>query len=592
MKPFPVRLSSLLLALACAASACLCVSCGEEEPASAPESETRETALPADPSSDKAETDVPAEAPEPAAPETEAAPEQSPLPADFESPYPKGMQAELLYRIAEPSSFSDRLTLASLEGLAAKNARDQILIQNGASSLFTPYIESGWGAKVTTKVDGHAVTLERLAAHYLAQGTVKGYILCSSDEGSESASAAVSAAGLLDCAVATEKNRAMLDKAGYECLLDASGWDDAALRASEYWDRLSRTAAFEQPVSMAPKLADYAVMAGAYFSFYDGHRAAEHTKKYKFLDDGAVVFGYNNTLGEHDTVESFSSLNVQMVPADHAYNLSTLSGFPLAEIKQKERETPEKTPEAVHTLCIVMSDGDNIQWVLNNFATSSEWYGSRRRGDFPVGWGASPALIDTAAPMLSYLYDKMTPKDEFLMQLSGLGYSFPSRWKKDARRKMAEELARSMARMDLRYAEILDDGGFREDVLADFAAQDGIDGLFYIDYSWYAGMGGEILWPEGKPAVSARYMIWADHPAGNIGYIARKLNRASVDPTEEDAYSFLIVHAWSGMKDGELKPHGNTMDAIAELISQLEDHVEVVTPGVFMERLRANCAPG
>ena len=238
-----------------------------------------------------------------------------------------------------------------------------------------------------------------------------------------------------------------------------------------------------------------------------------------------------------------------------------------------------------------MSDGDNIQWVLNNFATSSEWYGSRRRGDFPVGWGASPALIDTAAPMLSYLYDKMTPQDEFLMQLSGLGYTFPSRWTKEARRKMAEDLARSMGRMDIRYAEILDDGGFRADVLTDFAAQDGIDGLFYIDYSWYAGLGGEILWLEDKPAVSARYMIWADHPAGGIGYIARKLNRLSTDPREEEAYSFLIVHAWSGMKDGELKPHGNTMDAIAELISQLDDDVELVTPSVFMERLKANCGP-
>lgn len=585
MKPHLLRPLAAMLALLCLAG-----SCAKDTPDPAAETPAVETEAPV------TETPV-SEAPVSEAEETDAsepgsAEDPAPLPASFDSPYPKGRTAAILYRITEPSSFSDRLTLASLEGLAAKNADDQILIQNGASSLFTPYIESGWGAAVTTKVDGHAVTIERLAAHYLAAGTVKGYVLCSSDEGKESASAAVSVAGLLDCAVATEKNRAMLDKAGYECLLDVTDWDDAALRASEYWEQLSRKTAFEQPVSMAPKLVDYAVMAGAYFSFYDGHRAAEHTKKYKFLDEGAIVFGYNNTLGEHDTVESFSSLNIQMVPADHAYNLSTLSGFPLAEIKQKERETPEEEPGSVHTLCVVMSDGDNIQWVLNNFATSSEWYGSSKRGRFPVGWGASPALIDTAAPMLSYLYDKMTPKDEFLMQLSGLGYTFPSRWKTAPRRQMAKDLAASMARMDIRYAEILDDGGFSENVLGDFTAQDGIDGLFYIDYSWYAGMDGKILWPNGKPAVSARYMIWADHPAGGIGYIARKLNRASTDPASEDAYSFLIVHAWSGMKDGELKPHGNTMDAVSELVSQLDSHVELVTPGVFMERLIQNCRPG
>ena len=507
----------------------------------------------------------------------------------FESVYPKGMQAKSVVRITEPGSFSDKLTIASLQGLAAKHTDEQILIRTGAADLYAPVMESVWGAELTNRIGGKPATFDNLLAGYRDR-LPGGYVLCSSKAGDPSVSAAISVAGVTDCVIATEENRAAVEKAGYTLFLDLTGRDDSWLRGSEYWDLLSRSTAFEQPDSMAPKLVDYAVMAGAYFNFYDGSNPAAHKKMYKFLDEGAVIFGYNNSLGEYETVKSFSEMNLQMVPSDHAYNLSTLSGFRLASADQGLGDAAEAAdPEAVHTLCIVMSDGDNLQWVLNNFATGSEWYGSPKRGKFAMGWGISPAAIDTAAPMLSWLYGERTPKDEFIMQLSGLGYTFPSRWKTAARRDMAGKLAESMKRSGLRYAEILDDNGFKADSLGDFAAQDGIDGLFYIEYSGYASLDGRILWLNGKPAVSARYMIWADHAGGGLGYIARKLNRASRDPKSEDSYSFLIVHAWSGMKGGELAPHGNTMDAVAELISQLDSDVEIVTPSVFMERLIRNC---
>ena len=539
--------------------------------------------------------EIPAEAADPAPeteepvsaePEPEAEPETPPEPGVF----PKGVQAKTVVTVSEPSDYSDKLTLATLEGLAARSSDTQILIKNGASDLYLPLIRKEWGAETTDRIGGKPPTVSNLLAAFSDQ--IDGYVLCSSDPADPSVSTAVSVAGLLNAVVVTEKNRSTAEKAGYSMILDVTGCNERWLRSSEYWDRLNRKIAFEQPASMAPKLVDYAVMTNAFFGFYDGHVTAGHTKMYEFLDDGAVIFGYNNTLGELETVRSYGSLNLQMVPADHAYNLSTLSGFRLDRIKQKGGGSEEEeTPEAAHTLCVMMSDGDNLQWVLNNFATSSEWYGNPKRGKFPMAWGVSPAAIDTAAPMLSYLYGKATEKDEFVMQLSGLGYTFPSRWDPAARLDMAKELAKSMERADLKYAEILDDGGFKTESLKDFAAQPEIEGLFYIEYSWYASERGKILWLDGKPCVSARHMIWAGHPAGGLDYIARKINGASTDPKDEDAYTFLIVHAWSGMKNGKLAEHGNTMDAVAELLSMLDEDVEVVTPSVFMNRLIQNCAP-
>ena len=76
-----------------------------------------------------------------------------------------------------------------------------------------------------------------------------------------------------------------------------------------------------------------------------------------------------------------------------------------------------------------------------------------------------------------------------------------------------------------------------------------------------------------------------------LGFIARRINNAPTDPADEGSYTFLIVHAWSGLKNGKLAQHGNTLDAVAALIADLDEDVQIVTPGVFLERLIANCAP-
>ena len=44
-------------------------------------------------------------------------------------------------------------------------------------------------------------------------------------------------------------------------------------------------------------------------------------------------------------------------------------------------------------------------------------------------------------------------------------------------------------------------------------------------------------------------------------------------------------------KDGKLAQHGNTLDAVAALVADLDEDVQIVTPGVFMERLVENCGP-
>ena len=155
---------------------------------------------------------------------------------------------------------------------------------------------------------------------------------------------------------------------------------------------------------------------------------------------------------------------------------------------------------------------------------------------------------------------------------------------------MTGKLAEYMKRSDIRFAEILDDKGMEESVLSDFTMRDGIDGLFYIDYFDYAGMKGKTIWTNGKPTVSARYRIWEKFEDASIETVAQQINAAPKDPGKIDSYSFVIVHAWSGLSGNTLTSGGNTLDAVAKLISSFEEGVEVVAPSVFMDRIIVNGA--
>jgi hypothetical protein len=499
-------------------------------------------------------------------------------------------QATTLYKINVPDALGERVVLATLQGLLANCSEEQLLFSTSSVELYDQYLENNYGVSIQTKINKKACSTWNLVSYF--SDSISGYILCDESSSDESVSVAITLSGQLNAVVITKDLESKAKKAGLTCVLDVTGKNDEWLRSSEYWTNVNTQIAFEQDASMAPKLVDLAAMTGGYFSFYNGTNAAEHTEKYSFLEANALVYGYNNTLGEYKTVQSFSSLNVNMIPADHAYNLSVLSGFVKASAEQKREETSEiseSTEEKnVHTVCLILSDGDNLQWLTNDFLTSSKWFGSSIRGSFCMGWGIPVTAIDTVSPFVDYLYDNMTTKDEFIAQLSGLGYTFPSKWKSSERKKMAEDVATYMSRTDLQYLEILDDGGFNTRTLSAFTAQDAIKGLFYIDYGNYAQYSGEILWSNNKPIVSAKYRLWAGLSDGSIENIAKNINRASTDPKSEDSYSFVIVHAWSGINSNKLESGGDTMKAVQKLIELFDSDVEVVTPTEFMNRIVRN----
>ena len=180
---------------------------------------------------------------------------------------------------------------------------------------------------------------------------------------------------------------------------------------------------------------------------------------------GAIVRGYpwagdGSGLGERPGVALFSRFGKILTASDYVANYSVMSGFPLTHLAQKPQPpAPKLDPSKVY-LSLVLSDGDNL----------SLWRGAARplfddplHGTFPVGYGMGPTLIDVAPPMLEWYYSHMAPTDEFICDVSGAGYVYPSSWGKalkdqtGARRRFYHDWTQDyMARTDMKGLRVME----------------------------------------------------------------------------------------------------------------------------------------
>ena len=111
--------------------------------------------------------------------------------------------------------------------------------------------------------------------------------------------------------------------------------------------------------------------------FFEPFHSQVSIDLFERMDDNSVVFGWG--VDEYQTIRMGSNNSVITQPADYAANLSTLCNFN-SVIKQKNHSSNTTIEENKHTVCFVMSDGDNLQWLLNWFITDPRWLGNINRG--------------------------------------------------------------------------------------------------------------------------------------------------------------------------------------------------------------------
>ncbi len=395
------------------------------------------------------------------------------------------------------------------------------------------------------------------------------YILCNTND--NSLNVATSLAGIWKTVAIDSTIENQMREMDFTLKSDVCGKDEKWC-FDNYWGEFNHSLIIQQKEELT-SLRDYASLSNS-IMFYDGNS----TFMEQVLDSAdmdAAMLGWGDaSQGEDKFIKPASKASVFTVPSDHAWNLSVLSAIETDTLEQHTHTEDRDTLGLVHTVTFIMSDGDNIQWLMNDFSTSEKWYGSPLRGQFNMGWTISPSMVDLAPTIMAYLYDN-AEKDYFVSGVSGGGYFYPADY--PALETHGNRLNDYLKRTDINIVTILEHerDNFTTEILNAYTRNPQIIGCFYLDYAQYDYYAGKVVWSNGKPVVSARFNLWDSFDTPQS--IANLVNVMSKNPTGIQAYSFINVHPWS-----------RTLTDVQETISLFGDNVEVVTPELFIKRMNDN----
>lgn len=462
-------------------------------------------------------------------------------------------------------SESESVMIATLQGLIANQTSEQIYIlpESGNYGQWLQDLKDHYGVK-TKSYDDPWKLLKDYKKYF------DGYLVW--EKGDSSINAASSLAHIKQSVLVEQSD--VVKAKGYKKVLDLSGKDEAWVK-SNYWNQLEHGLFIEQKEEMGAKLRDYAAMTGA-FTFYDGNSEFRKTVMAD-ADPDSVVLGWGDASGGEDQfIRPSSDAGVFTLPADHAFNLSVLSGFELQRLEQKASVMPA-VEDNVHYVSFVMSDGDNIQWMLNDLGENGKpWFGNSNRGSFDMGWAISPSMMDLAPTVAERYYKDASEGDAFVVGPSGGGYMYPSRYPAAELDQHLNSLNDYMGKMDLGLVEVIDFNAFNNTELWDkYTAQPNVDGVIYLEYSNHKALNGALKWANGKPIVTPREMLWEGNAGSDNASVVNHINAAPRNPKSAAGYSLVLVHAWS-----------KSMDDVKAVIDQLGDDVRVVTPIEMVELIK------
>lgn len=161
-----------------------------------------------------------------------------------------------------------------------------------------------------------------------------------------------------------------------------------------------------------------------------GAEMAEIRALFARMPLGAVVRGFwwhgdGIGLQESDGVAMGGRFGKVTLVSDLITNLSVHSGVRAERLTQKPRPPAPPLDRSKVYLAFTMSDGDNICTWRGYFR---RYFEDPLRGTFPVGWGMGPAILDLAPDWARWYYEQATPNDEFVCDVSGVAYMYPSSW--------------------------------------------------------------------------------------------------------------------------------------------------------------------
>lgn len=478
-------------------------------------------------------------------------------------------------------SFERNTLMASLSGIVARTSADVAMGFRASNSNSDPEF---WVDQYLADHPGVNKVWQGSVPWFLDRykANLSGYVVYDAATINEGTSVAGAlGAVMVDASLLNGTIGTALSSAGLAQVADVRGRDSAWVY-NTYRAQFSKDLIFRQQPQFSYQLRSYAVLnAGFVFDATGAQRDAYLSGQH----DHSLVLGWGYNNDEHEFFSSASTHNLMAVPADHLQSAAAPSQWDVTIPKQASHTLPtEPTTAGAHYVAFVMSDGDNVQWVTNDFARSSRWFGSPHRGDFDMTFDLSPALADVNPVAMKYLYDQAAgdAHKTFFVTAGGKGIVYPSQVP-DISGFMDATVA-AMKAVDHNVISVLDDV-VDLPALEQMVERPETLGLMLKTGPAYAGLHGAIYWHEGKPIVSTKYTLWDGFDSPNE--IIASLNAAPRDPLHNQAsYTIVNVHPWStSLADGG---QGDPMSNLKYIVGGLDDAVQVVTLEELMIQLRNN----
>ena len=433
-----------------------------------------------------------------------------------------------------------------------------------------------------------------------------GYVLTDVKTNPESGIVASVASHVYNSIIVDVRDKEYFEKAGYSMKYDAT--HKTTLDAwHEFKDKCNNEALVIMPVQTG-ELREFAIKNNLFVLNLNkkqgdprsGQNVDLLEEVLAWLQPNVPVYGWEQGVSEDQFVARISKSGHPMIPCDWSYNHS------LTSLLYTERQQPVQAQsfnlklidfdKKRNYVSFFLSDGDNIQWMMQDFATS--FYDVPEAIEVKMSYGLPVSTLSMMAPAQLHNLMNLRRDECSVLEMLGGGYYYIDTYSQNNNRNdnlkiAAERLAVSMRRYHVGLLGVMamdvKSAASREAYQAFVDANDRLEGIIALQYSPYAGGGGEVFWVTNKngydiPVITVRYSLWdrIHEREGSPDFIASKLEAEA----QVESFSAICVHAWSRFE-------GNAHGAAAARLcaGKLDGRFEVVNMQELVWRLRMSRHP-
>lgn len=438
------------------------------------------------------------------------------------------------------------------------------------------------------------------------KGFFDGYVLTDVKNNPESGIVASVASHVYNSIIVDVRDKEYFEKAGYSMKYDAT--HKTTLDAwHEFKDKCNNEALVIMPVQTG-ELREFAIKNNLFVLNLNkkqgdprsGQNVDLLEEVLAWLQPNVPVYGWEQGVSEDQFVARISKSGHPMIPCDWSYNHS------LTSLLYTERQQPVQAqsfnPKLIdfdkkrNYVSFFLSDGDNIQWMMQDFATS--FYDVPEAIEVKMSYGLPVSTLSMMAPAQLHNLMNLRRDECSVLEMLGGGYYYIDTYSQNNNRNdnlkvAAERLAVSMRRYHVGLLGVMamdvKSVASKEAYQAFVDANDRLEGIIALQYSPYAGGGGEVFWVTNKngydiPVITVRYSLWdrIHEREGSPDFIASKLKAEA----QVESFSAICVHAWSRFE-------GNAHGAAAArlCVGKLDGRFEVVNMQELVWRLRMSRHP-